>query len=254
MTMNGWTLDIKNMSWVEGTVKEVDCVVQALALRGGERILDLACGFGRHALELARRGYAVVGVDITPAYVADARLTAQQEHLAVEFLEADVRQVSFHEEFDVVLSMADGAIGYFATEEENLRLFDVIGAALRVGGKHMMGVCSAAHAGEHFPKRHWEAGSRSLSLADFHWRAETSRMIYRGHVLEFGKVLEPFTNDFPDDGGDGIRLYTLEELERILRQRGLTILAAYGAYDTSVPASDDRLMQIVCSQKTWRGA
>ena len=79
-------------------------------------------------------------------------------------------------------------------------------------------------------------------------------MIYRGHVLEFGEILEPFTKGFPDDGGDGIRLYTLEELERILRQRGLTVLAAYGAYDTSVPASDDRLMQIVCSQKTWRGA
>jgi hypothetical protein len=73
-------------------------------------------------------------------------------------------------------------------------------------------------------------------------------------VLEFGQILEPFIDDFPDDGGDGTRLYTLEELERILRQRGLTILAAYGAYDTSVPASDDRLMQIVCSQKTWRGA
>ena len=79
-------------------------------------------------------------------------------------------------------------------------------------------------------------------------------MIYRGHVLEFGKVLEPFTNDIPDDSGDGIRLYTLEELESILRQLELTILAAYGDYDTSVPASDDRLMPVVCSQKKWRGA
>ncbi len=247
--MGGWSLDIKDMSWVENTVKEVDFVVEALKLRGGERVLDLACGFGRHALELARRGYSVVGVDFTPAYIADARATAQQEHLAAEFLEMDVLKVSFREQFDVVLNMADGAIGYFATEEENLRLFDVIGAALRAGGKHAMGICSAAHAKKHFPKRHWEAGSRSLSLADFHWKDDTSRMIYRGHVLKYGEPLAPLSDSFPDDGDSGTRLYTIEELEQILGQRGLTILAAYGAYDTSIPASDDLLMQVICSQK-----
>jgi SAM-dependent methyltransferase len=218
-------------------------------LRGHERILDLACGFGRHTLELARRGYSAVGVDITAAYIADARSAAQHQHLAAEFLQADVRSVLFEDEFDVVLNMADGAIGYFETDEENLRLFDVIGRALRNGGKHVMGVCSAAHAKKHFPKRHWEAGQQSLSLADFEWKAATSRMLYRGRVLKYGEILKPFPNEFPASGDNGIRLYTLEELGTILHQRGLCILAAYGAYDTSIPASEDRLMQVVCSQK-----
>ncbi len=69
-----WSLDIQDMSWVEDTLPEVDFVVEALQLRGQERVLDLACGFGRHALELARRGYAVVGVDITAAYIDEARM------------------------------------------------------------------------------------------------------------------------------------------------------------------------------------
>ena len=149
--MSDWSLGIKNMSWVEHTREEVNFIVDALRLRGNERILDLACGFGRHTLELARRGYSAVGVDITSAYIADARSTAQQEHLAVEFLQADVRTVLFEGEFDVVLNMADGAIGYFETDEENLKLFDVIGRALRIGGKHIMGVCSASHAKKIFP-------------------------------------------------------------------------------------------------------
>lgn len=247
--VNGWSLDIKAMSWTEHTREEVNFIVDALELRANERILDLACGFGRHTLELARRGYATVGVDITPAYIADARATAQLEHLAVEFVEADVRTVSFENEFDVVLNMADGAIGYFETDEENLRLFDVIGRALRIGGKHLMGVCSAAHAKKHFPKRHWEAGRQSLSLADFQWHAGTSRMLYRGHVFQFGEILKPIADEFPANGDRGIRLYTLEELGLILGQRGLEILAAYGAYDMAIPASEDRLMQVVCSQK-----
>jgi len=58
-----------------------------------------------------------------------------------------------------------------------------------------------------------------------------------------------FRNEFPDDAAAGIRLYTLGELQGILEQRGLTIVAAYGAYDTSIPASDDQLMLVVCSHK-----
>jgi cyclopropane fatty-acyl-phospholipid synthase-like methyltransferase len=60
-----WSLDIQDMSWVEHTKEEVDLIVKTMRLTGSERVLDLACGFGRHAIELAKRGYSVVGVDIT---------------------------------------------------------------------------------------------------------------------------------------------------------------------------------------------
>lgn len=244
-----WSLDIKEMSWVEHTREEVDFLVEALELRGGERILDLACGFGRHALELSRRGYPVVGVDVTEAYIDDARATAAREGLAAEFVLADVRSLSHREAFDVVLNMADGAIGYFDTEEDNLRLFDVIAAALRPGGKHLMGVCSADHARRHFPKRHWEAGTRRLSLADFRWNEAGSRMVYRSHLFEFGEPLPPIPDAFPDDGDRGTRLYGLGELGAILGARGLEIRRALGAYDLAVPASPDHLMLVVASQK-----
>ena len=218
----------------------MDFIVEALRLQGQERILDLACGFDRHSLELAHRGYSVVGVDITPDYIEYARKQAAKGR----------RDVKYRDEFDVVLNMAD-AIGSFGTEEENLRLFNVIASALKVGGKHVMGVCSADHAIKHFPKRHWEAGSKSLSLADFKWQANTSRMIYESRVLEFGEVLEPFSNEFPDptDDNAGTRLYTLDELRHILRDREMTITAAYGTYNTSVPASDRHIMSVVGSHK-----
>lgn len=61
-----WTLDIQNQAWTEDTTREVDFIISKLSLQGNERILDLACGFGRHSLELARRGFDVTGVDITP--------------------------------------------------------------------------------------------------------------------------------------------------------------------------------------------
>ena len=92
-----WTQDIQDLSWVERTADEVDFVIEALGLQGLEQVLDLACGFGRHALELACRGYSVVGVDITPAYIDEARRRAREDQLEAKFICADLRDVSFCE-------------------------------------------------------------------------------------------------------------------------------------------------------------
>lgn len=56
----GWIMDIQNMPWVEDTKNEVDFLIDQLKLQGNEKILDLACGYGRHSLELARRGYTFI--------------------------------------------------------------------------------------------------------------------------------------------------------------------------------------------------
>ncbi len=242
-----WTLDIRDMSWVESTAREVAFAISVLKLRGGERILDLACGFGRHALDLAARGYSVVGVDVTQAYIAEARRRAAENGLVAEFIHADIRDISFHDEFDVVLNLADGAIGYLEDEEENLKVFDRIVSALRAGGSHLMGVCNGAYARTHFPRRHWEVGSRSLSLADFEWDEENARMLYTGHAFKFG---EPLTKPKQDTSPAYIRLYTLDELRGILGDRGLEIKRAYGEYDVDVPASEHTFMLVVHSEKS----
>jgi 2-polyprenyl-3-methyl-5-hydroxy-6-metoxy-1,4-benzoquinol methylase len=239
-----WTLDIQDMSWVEPAVHEVDFVVESLELRRQDRVLDLACGFGRHTLELARRGYSVVGVDITPEYIGEARRKARQNHLDAQFVCADLRDVSFSEEFDVVLNLADGAVGYLENDRENLKVFDLIASALRPNGKHLMEICNATYANRHFPRRHWQMGRRSISLADFSWDSQESRMLYTGYLLKYGETLT-----VPEGTVSSIRLYTPEELCEILQARGMAIRQAYGGYDRTLPASGDRLALVVYSQK-----
>jgi SAM-dependent methyltransferase len=242
---SAWTLDIVNMSWVEQTAGQVDFLWAVLGLSGRERVLDLACGFGRHALELASRGCSVVGVDITQAYVDEARRRARADGLDAEFACADLREVSYRDEFDVVLNLADGAIGYLEDDAENLRIFDAVSAALRPGGKHLMDVCSGAYAAKHFPKRGWEIGTHAISLSEFDWDGEARRMFYGGLELKFGDVLTR-----PREiACDPIRLYTPAELEVILRDRGMVVRETFGDYDLAVPASEDNLQLVVYSQK-----
>jgi SAM-dependent methyltransferase len=240
-----WTLDILNMSWVEQTTGQVDFLCDVLGLRGGERVLDLACGFGRHALELARRGCSVVGVDITSDYIEEARRRALAGGLSAEFVCADLRDVAYRDEFDVVLNLADGAIGYLENDAENLRIFDAVSVALRPGGKHLMDVCSGAYAAKHFPRRAWEIGEHAISLSDFEWDGDTRRMFYGGLELKFGEVLSK-----PEEMAcDPVRLYTPQELEAILGSRGMVVRETFGDYDRTIPASDDHLQLLVCSQK-----
>jgi SAM-dependent methyltransferase len=240
-----WTWDIQNLPLAEQTAREVNFLVGALGLRGRERILDLACGFGRHALELARRGFSVVGVDVSSAYVDEARKRAAETSLKVEFVCADARDVSYSAEFDVVLNLSDGAIGFLENDNENLKVFDRIALALRPGGKHLMRVCNAAYARKHFPRRHWDMGSDALSLADFAWDAEASRMSYAAFSFKYGDAL---TKPEAPPSPVSVRLYTIDELRDILKARGMTIERTYGAYSASVPSSDDTFPLLVVSR------
>jgi len=100
-----WSLGIKSLSWVEDTENQVDFIIKTLELNGKERILDLACRYGRHALTFAKRGYNVVGVDITKDYIDDAIKTAKEASLNAKFILSDIREVDFKNEFDVVLKL-----------------------------------------------------------------------------------------------------------------------------------------------------
>jgi tRNA/tmRNA/rRNA uracil-C5-methylase (TrmA/RlmC/RlmD family) len=82
----GWSLDIKNQSWVEDTENQVNFIIKALGLKGKVRILDLACGYGRHSLMFAQKGFSVVGVDITKDHIDDAIKTANDNSLTAEFI------------------------------------------------------------------------------------------------------------------------------------------------------------------------
>lgn len=240
----GWSLDIKQQSWTEETKLQVDFIIRALALTGGERILDLACGFGRHSLELARRGFHVVGVDITQAYVEDANKNARLENLPARLLHADIRDLPFREEFDVVLNMADGAIGYLENEEENLKIFDVIATALRPGGKHLMDIMSADYADTHFPCNLWDMGNSGITLSRFEWDNETQMLLYGQNDFGYGEILtKPVFQE-----GDPIRLYHSSQIRGIMKDRGMQVKKIYSRFDGTL-WDENSIQMIVYSQK-----
>ena len=239
-------LSIKNHSWTESTEQQVDFIIRALGLTGNEKILDLACGYGRHCLAFARRGYAVTGVDLSRVFIEDAIKSAENEALPVRFILSDIRDVQFENEFDVVLNMADGAVGYLENDAENLKIFDVIARALKPGGKHFMDIMNAAHAERFFPKRTWEIGEKALALAQFDWNPATRQVSYAGWDVPYGQsAVKP---GISLDDSDPYRLYSLGEIEEIFAQRGMRVVASYCDFKGNA-ASDKEPQLLAYSQK-----
>lgn len=239
-----WTLDIRNQSWVEDTCRQVDFLIKNMGLKGNEKILDLACGFGRHALEFARRGYTVTGVDITPQYIDYAAKQAKKEQLNAEFICADIRDIRFSNEYDVVLNMADGAIGYLENDEENRKIFEVISKALKNQGKHFMDIMNGAYARNHFPCKLWDAGEKCLTLSNFEWDEKTKTLIYGQLDYAYGEPLQK-----PEmTQGNPIRLYAMDEVMNIFSSIGMKVCESYADF-SGKPSSENDIQLMVYSRK-----
>src|SRR5436190_3980583 len=178
------------MAWTERTEAEVNRALTMLRPEGGERVLDLACGSGRHSLELVRRGFSVVGSEISSELVAIAKEEAASQNLEATFLEGDLRELDFDGEFDIVLNLNDGAVGYFETDEENHRTFEVISRALKPGGRNLIQVPNVLYARARLPQRSWIPSENMVELVEHRWNKKDRYMEGAMIPLRFGEVLE----------------------------------------------------------------
>lgn len=215
---SGFPLETTKMPWADRTGVEVDRAIAMLKPQGSERVLDLACGIGRHSLELRRRGFEVVGVDISDELLEVAASDAAEQSLDISFVQADLRELDFQDEFDLVLSLNDGAVGYFETDEENYRTFEVISQALRPGGGHLMQLPNILRAEKHLPQKTWIAGEATVELIDHHWNSKESYLEGATVPIRIGEVFEKF-EPIPFRQ----RLYSTEELATLYESVGMQL-------------------------------
>lgn len=119
-------------------VEEVEKVLK-LARPPGKRVLDLCCGPGRFAIPLAKRGFAVTGVDRTRYLLAKGRARARTAKVKIEWVEADMRDFAHPEGFDLALSMFT-SFGYFDNKAEDVRVLENVFASLVPGGSCLIDV------------------------------------------------------------------------------------------------------------------
>jgi len=104
--------------FTKNTLKEVDFLLEELNLADGGSILDIGCGTGRHSIELAKRGYAVTGLDLSSEMLARAAEAAKTAAVHVEWIHSDATGFSLPKPYDAAICLCEGSFGLLSRTDD----------------------------------------------------------------------------------------------------------------------------------------
>lgn len=122
-------------TFTRGTAGECDFIESEISPAGRARILDIGCGTGRHSIELALRGHAITGVDLSDSMLDRAKEKARERNAVVDFQKLDARDLPFAREFDLAIMLCEGAFPLMETDEMNYAILRNAARALKPDGK-----------------------------------------------------------------------------------------------------------------------
>ena len=207
----------------EMTRKQVEGIVSLLHLEPGARILDLACGHGRHSIPLAKLGYDVTGYDLSDVFLDRAKADAAKEKADVRWIHGDIRELPFEGEFDAVINMFT-AFGYFADADDDLKTLERIRRALAPGGRFLLETIHRDGLAGRFKNRDWDkTAGGSLVLRE-------RRLDLATEVMHEG-VLVIRADGSRTEHRITLRMRSLSSYLALLSEAGLEPEAWYGGMD-----------------------
>ncbi|VBB08296.1 s-adenosyl-l-methionine-dependent methyltransferase [Lucifera butyrica] len=221
-----------------GTEQEVNFIANVLNLPLNAAILDLYCGYGRHAIELAKRGYQVTGLDVTQDFLDIAGQKAQEEGVSLSFRQCDMRELDYNRNFEAVINMF-AAFGYF-TDEENAHVLNLISRALKPKGLFLIDLLNREWMVRNNLNRYWRHPSGEYVLS---YKVE----LQNGIALMKRQLINQVTGK-KTQYEFVLRAYSLPEITSILVQSGLTLLTTFGGFDGRDYGADSPRM-IILAQK-----
>lgn len=233
--------------FVQGTRGECDFIEREIGTDKSRRILDIGCGTGRHAIELARRGYAVVGVDLSNSQLTRARQKAAAQGAPVDFRQGDARELPFRAEFDLAIMLCEGAFPLMETDEMNFQILQGAARALRPGGKLVFttlnGLFPLFHSVKDFLAKAAAEGNAQTTASSF------DLMTFRDHNVT---VIEDDDGNRKELACDE-RYYVPSEITWLLKTAGFAKIelfgAKLGAYSRADALTPDDFEMLVVAEK-----
>ena len=208
--------------------------VRAASAPGAGDVLDVACGFGRHAVPLARAGYRVTGVDRSEALLAEARRRAGDAGDGPEFVRADYRELPFADaSFDAAINLYT-SLGYLGDEQDTQVLAE-IARVLRPGARLVI------------ETMHRDRLVRDWRDQDWHMVGE-GRLLLEQRTFDAASGVAQTTQTLIEPSGErdsrtfSVRVYTATELAAMLLRAGFAEARCYGDLEGAPLTTATRLV------------
>lgn len=230
----------------EETQAEVDGVVQLLELAPGARVLDMSCGFGRHSVALAKRGFQVTGLDLSPQLLHHAQEAAVAAGVDVTWIQADMREIPAPAEpYDAVVSLFS-SFGLLGTDEEEQKVAQAMARVLAPGGRVLIETVNREIMLRRWTSMRWREQPDGAIMCDkLKFDAETGIL----HSTETAVLL----NGERVRSVDQLRLWSFTELALLLRVSGFNEIAPFGNLDGSRYTWDSYRMVAVGRRQSLTG-
>ena len=204
---------------------EVAAAVALAEVKPGASVLDVACGSGRHVLELARLGYEAVGLDITESFVDTGRSLATSQALAAEFVCDDMRTFVREEAFDAAFVFST-SFGYFEDPADDIAVLRNVRASLKPGGVFLIELVGKEVLARTLRPPVWASENGVILLNEQRVRDDWSWADhYTAFVSAQGQGWQEFVLSH--------RLYSAVELKAALATAGFGEVQCYGGFDGS---------------------
>lgn len=234
-TDNNWYAQVFNEDYLrtqpknlpKKTVREAEFIAERLGIQSGARVLDLCCGAGRHTLELARKGYEMVGVDLSMFLLKKALSDAQARKLTIKFVHGDMRKLQFKSLFDAVYNVQT-SFGYF-DDLSNFKVLQSIYTSLKPGGVFLLETVNRDFIMNDLPLRLFWQGNECKLLEEVDMDALSGVLRIKRSVVLEDNSKPPYEQNI------SIRLYTAPEMRHLLSRAGFEVLELCGDY--SLPAN-----------------
>jgi SAM-dependent methyltransferase len=214
-------------------------VLKVTQLPAGRRVLDMACGRGRHSIQLARAGYDVTGIDLSPRAVDIARGRTAAESLEIEFRVGDMREAPCSGCFDMVVNLFT-SFGYFDDDEQNGMAVAAMAESLGEGGWLVQDYMN----GEYWSRNYVPFDERSrdgLVLKQRRW-VDGNRL---------NKEITIVTNNGSSERRftESVRLFGLDDFKRMYASAGVEIEQVFGDFEGR-PFNTDSKRMIMFSRRS----
>ena len=221
------------------TTTEVEFIWETAGLQQGENVLDLMCGYGRHAFELARKGATIVAVDNLENYTNEIAQKAKAENLNIQAVQADVAQWQATEIFDAAICMGNSFA--FFDKANALTILKNVSTHLKPGGVFIINSWMIAEiAIKHFKERDWHYAGDYQCILQSKFLFSPTRIETQQTIIGPGDVVEKKTGvDF---------IFTLNELDEIFQQAGLATKHLYSTPRKKAFSLGDGVVYIVAEK------